>query len=132
MDEYGVSLIESLLVITILGVIVILLANLPNAMLLINKSKHLSIAREILTKQIEDKRAISFINLVDDESPISDSRMSLLPKADGIVKVESCDPNICANGESIKQVEAIINWQDGSKTQTVTLKTLIGEGGINQ
>ena len=63
--------------------IVFLLANLPNAMMLINKSNHLSLAREIATKQIEDKRAISYANLTLDNPSnppaIVDSRLNLLP-----------------------------------------------------
>jgi len=83
--EQGVSLIESLLVIAMVGIIVVLLANLPNAFSLINKSKHTSLAREIATKQIEDKRAINFANLANDNSQITDSRMTLLPSSSGTV-----------------------------------------------
>lgn len=134
MKEKGVSLIESLLVVVVVGIIVALLANLPNAMMLISKSNHLSLAREIASKQIEDKRNINYINLVSDASPvpISDTRISLLPQGSGTVFVEDCDSAICTNGEHIKQVTVTVNWKDNNKVQAVTLKTFIGEGGINQ
>ncbi|GEM_PF-1722129 len=134
-DQRGVSLVESLLVVVVVGVIVALMANLPNAMNLITKSKELSLAREIATKQIEDKRATSYINLAKGTEDLKtlDSRVSLLPGGDGSVVVEDCDTEkICTNGESIKQVIVTINWKNNSKQQTATLNTLIGKGGLNQ
>lgn len=128
----GVSLIETLLVIVAVSAIVFLMANLPNAMGLVNKSRHLSLAREIAAKQVEDKRATSYINLVNDETAITDSRISLLPSGNGQVIVTDCDPLICTNDEHIKQVAVIVKWKEGSKDQQVSLKTFIGEGGINQ
>ncbi len=130
--EQGVSLIESLLVIAMVGIIVVLLANLPNAFSLINKSKHTSLAREIATKQIEDKRAINFANLANDNSQITDSRMTLLPSSSGTVLVEDCDAQICTSGEPVKKITVTINWQDNARVQTISLQTFIGEGGINQ
>lgn len=131
-SELGVSLIESLLVIVIVASMVFLMANIPNAMNLVNKSKHLSLAREIAAKQIEDKRNISYANLVNDSSTISDSRINLLPGGSGLVVVADCNSQICTNGEHIKQVTVTVNWKDNSKAQIITLNTMIGEGGLNQ
>lgn len=131
-SERGVSLIESLLVVVAVAVLVFLMANLPNAMGLINKSKHLSLAREIAAKQIEDKRAISFSNLVNDTSPISDTRINLLPQGSGSVTVTDCEASVCTGGESVKKISVSILWKDRNINQTVTLTTLIGAGGINQ
>lgn len=130
--EKGVSLIESLLVVVVVGTVVFLLANLPNALSLVGKSRHLSIAREIASKQIEDKRNISYVNLVNDSSPISDSRIGLLPQGQGTIAVEDCSPTICASGEHIKLVTVTVKWQDNNKPQIITFKTMVGEGGINQ
>ena len=131
-NQKGVSFIETLVVVVIIGSTVFLMAAIPNALVLISKSKHLSLAREIAVKQIEDKRAINYSNLVNDGLPISDSRLSLLPQGSGTVEVVDCDPAVCTNGEYIKQVTVSVNWLDNNKPQTVILKTLIGEGGINQ
>lgn len=131
-NERGVSLIESLLVVVVLGSIVFLISSIPNSLMLVGKSRHVSLAREIAVKQIEDKRNISYVNLVNDNSPISDSRLSLLPEGLGSVVVSDCDPVICTNGESIKQVKVTVNWKDNNKTQSVNLQTMIGEGGISQ
>ncbi len=130
--QRGASLIEQLLVTIVVGSIVILMANLPNAMGLVNKSSHLSLAKEIAAKQIEDKRSINYSNLVNDTSNLSDSRLSLLPSGSGTVIVEDCDVQICTNSEHVKKITVTINWKDNNKPQVVTLKTLIGEGGINQ
>lgn len=131
-DQRGVSLIESLLVIVIIGSIVFLIASLPNSLMLVGKSRHISLAREIALKQIEDKRTINYSNLANDNSVITDSRLGLLPGGSGTVAVLDCDPSVCTNGEHIKQVTVTVFWKDNDKTQTITLKTMIGEGGINQ
>lgn len=139
-NQTGVSLIESLLVIVVVSGIVFLMANLPNAMGLINKSKHLSLAREIASKQIEDKRSTSYSNLVSDPSPqpFSDSRLNLLPKPSanssaGTILIEDCDSvKICTNGEHVKKITVTVNWTDNQKPQTIFLITFIGEGGLNQ
>lgn len=128
----GISLIEVLLVVAVVGTAVFLMANLPNAMGLVNKSRHLSLAREIAAKEIEDRRNVSYINLVPDTTEIIDSRISLLPSGNGQVIVTDCDPLICTNDEHIKQVAVTVQWKEGSKDQQVSLKTFIGEGGINQ
>lgn len=134
MREKGVSLIESLLIVVIISTIVFLMANLPNAMGLITKSKHLSLAREIAAKQLEDKRAINYANLVSDPIPqqVLDLRINLLPEGSGEVLTEDCDVLVCTNGEPVKQVTVTVTWKDNNKNQKVILKTFIGEGGLNQ
>lgn len=136
MNQKGVSLVESLLVVVMVGLVVFLLANLPNAINLIGKSRHLSLAREIATKQIEDKREISYANLTNDNPAdppaIVDPRLSLLPVSSGTVLVEDCDAQICTNDEHVKQITVTVNWKDNGKQQIVTLKTFIAEGGLNQ
>lgn len=129
-NERGFSLVESLLVIALIGSIAGLLANLPNAISLVNKSKHTSLAKEIAVKQIEDKRMVKYDNLVNGETPAYDSRLSLLPQGAGFTLVEDCEQQICASGELIKQITATITWKDNNKTQTVFLKTMVGEGGL--
>lgn len=131
----GFSLVETILVIFIAGILVLVLVNIPNALGLINKSKHLSLAKEIATKQLEDKRNTNYANLVNDTITLSTSsepRLSLLPAGMVVVKVEDCSENICQNSEAIKQVGVSVSWLEGSKTQNISLDTLVGEGGLNQ
>lgn len=135
-NQRGVSLIEALLVMVVLFGIVLLMENFPNAINLINKSKHLSIAREIATKQIEDKRATNYLNLVAPSltniTQSVDLRISLLPSGSGIVEINVCDPLICTTAEEIKHIRVTINWKENDKNQTIRLDTLIGSGGLNQ
>lgn len=132
MSQKGTSLVELLMVIVVVASVVLLLANLPNAFILISKSKHLSLARELMAKQIEDKRAISYINLVNGTTTILDTRLGMLPNGSGTVLVEDCNVLICTNAEHVKQVTVTVNWKEGSKNQTINLKTFIGEGGLDQ
>lgn len=131
-NEQGVSLIELLLVILIISSAVLLIANLPNALLLVTKSKQVSLAKEIATKQIEDKRTISFSNLVNDTVAINDIRINMLPQGSGTTVVVDCDSSICTNGEHVKKITVTVSWKQNNKPQIMTLTTLIGEGGINQ
>lgn len=133
-SQSGVSLVESLMVIVVIGLLVFLLANLPNSMGLISKSNHLGLAREIAAKQIEDKRAISYVNLALTNGPeiFSDSRLTLLPSGNGTVEIKDCDPLICTSSEAIKEIAVTVTWKENNKTQTISLKTFIGEGGLNQ
>ena len=128
----GLSLIEIILVVGALGFIVILMANIPNALGLVTKARHISLAKELATKQIEDKRATAYANLVNDTVPISDSRISLLPGGSGTVEVKDCDVTICTNAEPIKHIKVSVSWKDNQKTQSILLETFIGQGGLNQ
>lgn len=128
----GFSFVELLLVIAAVGFLVVLLGSIPNSLNLIGKSKHESLAREILSKEIEDKRNITYANLVLGETNISDSRLVLLPSGEGKTLIEDCNPSICTNGENAKQVTVTVTWKEAGKLQTAKIKTLTGEGGLNQ
>lgn len=131
-SQKGISLVEIILVVATIGFIVILMANLPNALGLVGKAKHISLARDIATKQIEDKRDISFVNLVNGTTPISDSRISLLPTGAGIIEVENCKVEICTNSEEVKHIKVTVSWMDNLKEQNIMLETFIGKEGLNQ
>lgn len=130
--EKGISLVESLLVIVIITAVVTLLTNLPNAISLISKSNNLSLAREIASKQLEDERGISYANLANGSSAVSDPRIASLPQGSGIVLIEDCEASICTYSEHIKKVTVTILWKENGKDQEISLKTFIGEGGLNQ
>ncbi len=131
-SQRGVSLVESLLVIVAVSAIVLLMVNLPNVINLMNKSNHLSLAREIGLKQLEDKRTTSYINLVNGTTTISDTRVGMLPQGAGTVIVADCDPSICTNSEHLKKITVSVSWKDNNKQQNFKIDTFIGEGGLNQ
>lgn len=128
----GSSLIEVLLVLVMLGFLVILMSVLPNAITLIQRSKNLDLGREIAAKQIEDKRQTNFADLANGSTAISDSRLILLPGGSGNLLIEDCGLGICTNSENIKQVTVTINWTERNNPQRISLKTFVGEGGLNQ
>lgn len=130
--QAGTSLVEILLVIATVSFLVILIASIPNALNLIGKSRHASVAREVASKTIEDQRAISYINLANGQSQISDSRINLLPSGGGTVEIADCPETVCAMGENIKHIKVVVSWKEAGKDQQVKMDTLVAEGGLNQ
>lgn len=128
----GTSLVEILLVITLVGFLVLIIGNLPNSMALIGKAGHQSLAREIGSKKIEDLRSMQYINLANGESPLTDYRLNQIPNGMGTYLIEDCDLLICTNGEQAKKIVVIVSWKEGSKDTQIKLETLISEGGIGQ
>lgn len=132
MNKKGFSLVEAVLAVFIGGLLIFLVANLPNSFNLISKSKNQSIAREIAIKQVEDLRSITYENLALGEETILDSRLSILPQGSGSLTIEECEVTLCANGEEIKTAKIAITWKENSKPQKVEVTTMIGKGGLSQ
>lgn len=128
----GISLVELLLVIVMVGFLVLVIGNLPNSLTLIGKAGHQSLAREIASKKIEDIRAMQYINLSNGENSLTDYRLSELPDGAGTYLIEDCDSLVCTNGEQTKKVIVTVSWKEGSKVTQIKLETLISEGGIGQ
>ncbi len=128
--QAGVTLIELLVVIATVGMLVVLIANLPPSIGLIGRSSHQSLANQIANKQIETIRSTPYANLADGTTTISDSRLSSLPSETGTVAISDCDPNICKNGEVMKQVTVSITWKEAGKGQQLIFNTLVTEGGL--
>lgn len=129
--EKGFTLVETLLVVFVAGLLIFLMANLPNAFNLIAKSKNASLAREIAIKRVEDMRSVGFDNLANGTETVTDTRISLLPQGLGSSSVEECPVEICTNGEQLKLVSVSVSWKENNKEQKVELKTLVGLGGLN-
>lgn len=130
--QNGFNLIEVLVVITIVGFLAILFSAIPNSLNLISKSNHLSTIREIINKQIEDKRSTPYANLANGEVQINDSRVNLLPSGSGKVTTEDCPISICSNGELAKKITITINWKEFGKPQQEITSTLVSEGGLTK
>jgi len=129
-EQRGVSLIELILATAGIGFLVMLIANLPPSFNLISRSKHEGVAREIISKSIEDLRASGYANLANGQTNITDSRINLMPGGYGSIVIEDCPTSICSQGESTKQITITLNWLDGGKKQSTTAKTLLSEGGL--
>lgn len=128
--QKGVSLVETIVVIAATGFLVILIGSLPNSVNLITKAKNVSLAREVIQKEMEDQRSLQYINLAS--GSINDPRLKLLPDGSGQVIVEGCSPEVCTAGEEAKVVTMVVTWKEGTKNTGVKFETIIAEGGLNK
>jgi Tfp pilus assembly protein FimT len=127
----GISTIEMLIVIAIVGFLIILIAAIPNSIRLISRARHQSLVREIINKALETKRSIGYINLANGIQAINDQRLSSLPDGTGETLIEDCDALICTEDEDVKKVTVTINWNEAGSTKEETMVTFISDGGLN-
>lgn len=130
-NQAGISLIEVILVTLIVGFMGLLVANWPSSIKLNGISAHQSLAKQILSKQVEDLRAIGYTNLANGTQNISDNRMSSLPGGAGTIIISDCTTPVCANSEKVKNVQVKITWSDNNSSQQVQIDTLIAKNGLN-
>ncbi len=130
--QKGVSLVEILIVLSIVGVLALLIASLPNAISSITKSRSRSNAKNIANKQINLLRQIGYANLTNGESAFTDSDLSTMLNPHAKYQVEDCPMTICQSGELLKQVKVIVDWSENNTKQQVELITLVGTGGVGQ
>lgn len=128
--QQGFSLIEIVLVVMIIGFIGLLIANWPASINLNSSSARQSLAKEILTKQLEDLRAQGYGSLANGTSSFTDTRLEQLPEAQSSIEISDCPPTLCPNEEPIKQVEVQLSWQGTNGPETAQLNTLIAEDGL--
>lgn len=126
----GVSLIELLLVIAAVAFLALLIANLPSSIGLINKSRHSSLAKDIISREVENLRKVGYLNLSLGSSNFTDSDLSQLSGAVATYQVDSCPVDICKNSENIRIVKIKISWQEPNAIRSEEVDTLIGEGGL--
>lgn len=126
----GFSIIELIIVIAVAGAIVLVVANIPNSIGLIGKSKNESIAKEVATQRIEALRGQSYVNLANGTTPIIDTRVSALPGGTATSSIEDCPVAICPTAQSIKKVTVTISWTEKNEPKSVILTTLISDGGL--
>jgi Tfp pilus assembly protein PilV len=138
-NQHGFMMMEIIAGIVIIGLIVLVINKIPQAIKLIGRSRNQSLAEQITTKAIEDLRAKTYQNLANTSTPqsLADSRISSLPNGSGTYEVKDCpgisDPQpVCKSSpvEHTKYVTAKVTWTDEGKATTVEFDTLISEGGL--
>ncbi len=129
-NQTGFGLIEILLVSMFIGLLVILIAGIPNSLSLVGQSRYLSVAREIANKTIEDIRLLGYDNLVNSEESIVDTRISLLPGGSGTYAIENCDASVCLRGEHLKKLTVKVSWKENSKDQQIKIVTMISDNKL--
>lgn len=130
MNNKGFGLVEILVVVVLVGIIVVVIANLSSPIKLLGVSQDDSLAKEIVAKQLEVVRNVGYLNLGSIPANITDSRLSQLNNGSGTTLIEDCLPPICTNNEQAKKVTITVSWSESGKTRKVEAATLVSEGGL--
>lgn len=128
--QTGFSIVEIILAIFLTGALVLVVANIPQAIRLITSSQAESKVREVAAKKIEDLRLIGYDNLANGVNNFSDPRLNSLASVSAVSTTENCPSSICLNGELAKQVTVSISWRENNTKKTFEVATIVAKGGI--
>jgi Tfp pilus assembly protein PilV len=131
-SQMGISLIEIVIVIFIIGVAGLLLGNLPSSISSTQRSQHESLAKDIANKQIETLRRSGYSNLANGTNTFVDADLSKLPAYTANTVITTCGAPICTNSEDAKIITVTITWNEIGDTKQVQLSTIVSNGGIGQ
>lgn len=125
---------ELVLVIAAVGFLVLLIGNLPSSISSINKSRHMSLARDITSKQIDSLRKQTYNGLTITTEPVTffDSSLTDFSTPTATYEISDCPADICLNSEKIKKIKVKVTWKEQGDNKVVELTTLIAEGGLSQ
>lgn len=126
----GFSLIELIMAIFLTGIIVLVIANIPQAIKLITGSQSESKIREVAAKKIEDIRLMGYDNLANGTTPVSDPKLKGLTNVSGNVLISDCLLELCPNGELAKKVSVVITWNEDTEPKRFSVTTLVAKGGL--
>jgi len=124
--------VELVLVVAAVGFLALLVNNLPSSISSINKSRHISLARDVAGKQMEFLRRQSFENLSNGTETFSAPELNTLNGANALYEINDCPPEICTEGEEAREVKVRITWNESGDNKSVELMTIIGKGGLGQ
>lgn len=130
--QKGVSLIELVLVAAAVGFLALLVANLPPSVAAITRSQHMSVAHDIVSKEIEYLRKQTYANLSNTVNPFTDPALAGLPQSAASYEVGDCPSNICANQEKAKMITVTVSWKEPAGQKNIRLVTIISQGGLGQ
>jgi hypothetical protein len=130
-DVRGISILEVLVSVAILGLVLLIVANVPQSIKLIGSSQHGSLAKDILVQEVERLRAASYDGLALGTTSISDGRLSSLPGVSSQETISNCPVSVCTGGELAKMADLKISWIEAdNKVRNVQIVTLIAKGGL--
>jgi Tfp pilus assembly protein PilE len=130
--QSGVTLIELILVVLTIAFLALLINNLPSSISSINKSRHASIARDIVTQKLDSLRKLTYTNLSNGTNDFTDPNLTNLPNSTAIYIVEDCPASICTSSEASKKVTVEVSWKESGDIKKIQLVTLVSDGGIGQ
>lgn len=126
----GFSLIEVVIVVFLTGVIVLVIANIPQAIRLVTSSQAESKVREVVAKKVEDIRLSGYDNLVNGTTSLDDPRLNDLPGLLASTVISDCPAEVCTGGELAKKVSITVSWQENNEPKTYQVNTLVSKGGL--
>ena len=128
--QKGFSLIEVLIAVFITGALVLVIANIPQAIKLVTGSQSELKVKEVAAKKIEDLRLSGYDNLANGTTSISDTKLNGLANVSGNVLISDCTSPLCPNGELAKQVTINVTWTENTEPKRFSISTLIAKGGL--
>lgn len=127
-SQAGFTLVELIAAATIMGLMVIGIANLYIAIEVAQrKSYHLEIASRAGEREIESLRNLQYSNLVPDTTLDFTSELPTELPAPRSGTVDVSEPEI-----GLRRVDITISYKDGGGTKTIKQSSLIGILGIGQ
>lgn len=129
----GFSLVEVILAVFITGAIVLVIANIPQAIKLITGSQSEAKVREVAAKKIEDLRLSGYANLANNlpnGTLITDPKLNSLANVSGIVLIGDCPVELCTEGELAKKITITITWNENTELKRFSVTTLVAKGGL--
>jgi prepilin-type N-terminal cleavage/methylation domain-containing protein len=123
-SQSGMTLIEVLVSLAMIGALLVLYAAAFNVSILTRNMRNENIAYHIATKKIEELRATPYASLPASAS-FADSQLSQLSNGSANFTISNY-----SSYTGVKEAVVTVAWTDG-RSRTVSMRTLIGTGGIN-
>ena len=130
LKKSGFSLVEVIIAVFLVGVMIIIIANIPQAIKIITNSQSESIIREIAAKKIEDIRLSGYSNLVYGTTSFTDPRFSSLTLVNATSTIIDCPVTVCTQNELVKQATLNISWKELDKQKNFQISTLVAKDGL--
>lgn len=128
--EKGFSLIELVISIFIVGLVVVVIGNIPGAIGLIGSSQSESKVREVVAKRVEDIRLFGYDSLANGTTTINDPRLKELHNVSASTVVSDCPAVTCGSTAEIKQVQITVSWTENNEPKTYQIVTLVAKDGL--